>query len=39
MDNCFSTFCVNNLFKKKQSLSRPIDIIFKLLNTPTAWPP
>ncbi|XP_045807146.1 uncharacterized protein LOC123899925 [Trifolium pratense] len=39
MDNCFSTFCVKNLFKKKQSLSRPIDIIFKLLNTPTAWPP
>ncbi|GAU48357.1 hypothetical protein TSUD_282600 [Trifolium subterraneum] len=40
MDNCFSTCCcVKNLFKRKQSLSRPIDTIFNLPNTPTSWPP
>ncbi|CAK8532157.1 unnamed protein product [Lathyrus sativus] len=39
MDNCFSTCFVQNLFKRKQSRSRPVDTIFKLPIVSTNWPP
>ncbi|AES66093.2 putative vacuolar protein sorting-associated protein [Medicago truncatula] len=40
MDNCLSSCCcVDNLFKRKQFRSRPIDTTFKLPVAPNAWPP
>ncbi|CAI8589648.1 unnamed protein product [Vicia faba] len=39
MDSCFSSCFVVNLFKRKQSRSRPVDTIFKLPIVSTNWPP
>ncbi|XP_058727689.1 hypothetical protein At1g04090-like [Vicia villosa] len=39
MDSCFSTCFVMNLFKRKQSRTRPVDTVFNLPIVSTNWPP
>ncbi|XP_058760342.1 hypothetical protein At1g04090-like [Vicia villosa] len=39
MDSCFSTCFVMNLFKRKQSRTRPVDTVFNLPIVSPNWPP